>query len=631
MQRTPILSPLVSPLFVALSLHAGHAMALGFGRVSGNTALGQPLAFSVGLRLDSSETLEPRCVGADVTAGDRVLPAEVVRARLVRVGSSGERRVRVSTTVPIEEPTVTVTVRVGCADRLTRQFVVFADPQHLMARIGDPDTDGADDTDLQTAPALAASPPPAPARRREAAPTAAPDARASAPVAPRRARAAASAPTPTPTPTRGRPVLQLDPIEAEDLAQPTLRMAVVLGTTPALPGAASAPMDPEDARRRQDLERLQSLEAAVRQLRDDSAAKDRALADLQAQARTAAAARYANPLVYTLAGLCALLGLGLVAALWLRQRDRSRALWWGAEAAGVTESVTPPPADLVAAPAPHPVTAPVPPGPAVRPTVAAAVATPAPVEEPLSVSDIYTARGETADEPRRPMSAEELIDLEQQVEFFVVLGQDDAAIDLLMGHVRSTSGVSPLPYIKLLEIYRRRGEREPFDRIRERFNRRFNAYAPEWGVDPEAGLDLEGYPEVLERLQGIWQMPSMAMELLDTHLFRRDAGPTFDVPAYRELLFLYGIARDLAERDIPASGVDLLLPLGDEDPSVDGPIVPLAPDMSAEPVPEEARFQLDLDVSTDQPPHLTVELPPDSERGRPLDFQLDDTPPRRDR
>jgi pilus assembly protein FimV len=186
-----------------------------------------------------------------------------------------------------------------------------------------------------------------------------------------------------------------------------------------------------------------------------------------------------------------------------------------------------------------------------------------------------------------------------------------------------------LPYIKLLEIYRRREEREPYDRIRERFNRRFNAYAPEWGLDPEAGLDLEGYPEVLERLQGIWQMPSMAMELLDTHLFRRDAGPTFDVPAYRELLFLYGIARDLAERDIPASGVDLLLPLGDDDlVAGDGPIVSLAPDLSPEPVPEDARFQLDLDVSTDQPPHLHVELP-DSERGRPLDFQLEeDAPPR---
>src|SRR6478736_1543047 len=115
MQRPPILSPLV----LALSLQAVQAMALGFGRVSGNNALGHPLSFSVGLRLDPNESLEPSCVGADVAVGDRLLPAEVVRARLVRIGTSGERRIRVSTTVPIEEPTLTVTVRVGCSDRLT--------------------------------------------------------------------------------------------------------------------------------------------------------------------------------------------------------------------------------------------------------------------------------------------------------------------------------------------------------------------------------------------------------------------------------------------------------------------------------------------------------------------------------
>ena len=36
------------------------------------------------------------------------------------------------------------------------------------------------------------------------------------------------------------------------------------------------------------------------------------------------------------------------------------------------------------------------------------------------------------EEPARELSVEELIDLEQQAEFFIVLGQDDAAIELLM-------------------------------------------------------------------------------------------------------------------------------------------------------------------------------------------------------
>jgi hypothetical protein len=55
------------------------------------------------------------------------------------------------------------------------------------------------------------------------------------------------------------------------------------------------------------------------------------------------------------------------------------------------------------------------------------------------------------------------------------------------------------------------------------------------------------------------------MQALEASLFRREAGSsTFDLPAYRELLFLYSVARDLAERESPPASVDLLLPLDGE-------------------------------------------------------------------
>jgi hypothetical protein len=167
-------------------------------------------------------------------------------------------------------------------------------------------------------------------------------------------------------------------------------------------------------------------------------------------------------------------------------------------------------------------------------------------------------------EGRREVTVEELIDLEQQAEFFIVLGQDDAAIDVLMGHLRSTGGASPLPYLKLLEIYRRRGDREAYERIRDRFNRRFNAYAPEWGADLQQGRTLEDYPAMLARLQSQWKDPDEAMQTLEASLLREhEAAETFDLPAYREILFLYSLARDLAEHEVPDS-VDLLLPIGDD-------------------------------------------------------------------
>jgi hypothetical protein len=173
-------------------------------------------------------------------------------------------------------------------------------------------------------------------------------------------------------------------------------------------------------------------------------------------------------------------------------------------------------------------------------------------------------------EATRELSVEELIDLEQQAEFFVVLGQDEAAIELLMSHVRNDGGISPLPYLKLLEIYKRRGESDAYERIRDRFNRRFNAYAPDWTSDLQQGLALEAYPETVQRLQALWGAPAKAMETLAAALFRRDVSDqTYDLPAYRELLFLYAIARDFQEHGVTDLGrdVDLLLPMHDDLPA----------------------------------------------------------------
>ena len=164
----------------------------------------------------------------------------------------------------------------------------------------------------------------------------------------------------------------------------------------------------------------------------------------------------------------------------------------------------------------------------------------------------------------RDVSIEELIDLEQQAEFFVVLGQDDAAIELLAEHLRSTGGGSPLPYLKLLEIQQRRGDRQAYEHMRARFNQRFNAYAPEWGVDLGHGLTLEDYDGVLPRLQQVWAQPLDAMAELEALLFRKSRGELFDLPAYREVLFLYSLARDLLDRSAGDTGdVDLLLPMAD--------------------------------------------------------------------
>lgn len=564
-------------LILALGLSAGRAIALGFGTVTSAPTLGQPLSFVIALRLDPNDTIEAKCIKTEVSLGDRMLPLALIRTRLETAAGTGEKRLRVTTSVPVDEPVVSINLHLGCPPSLSRSFTVFADPPVRGAVVSSSqpgeETWVPDRTESPVSAVLAAVP--------------AVDVAASAPVRQRRAV----------RPKRG-PVLRLDPVEMDALSLPSSQVANSPSQLPGLAASGAAPsfVDPEQAQRLREQERLKAMESALLKLRSDSEATHKALADMQLRVRAAEAGRYANPLVYLLATLCVVLGVGLAAMWWLRRRDRRMAVWWkppveASPPAMVPEDVwVPPPAPRAPEPVP------------VREALQAAPMTrPAPA--------VPSRSGELdAVEPRRPMSAEELIDLEQQAEFFVVLGQDDAAIDLLMGHVRSTGGVSPLPYLKLLEIYRRRGERDPYDRIRERFNRRFNVYAPEWDVDPELGLSLEGYPEVMSRLQRAWATPSQAMDLLDASLFRRDAGPTFDVPAYRELLFLYGTARDLAERDVAPEGVDLLLPLNDE-PSSTFTSVSASPASLPPPPPMLDRLSLDLDVSTDQPPRLSLEDP----------------------
>jgi hypothetical protein len=198
----------------------------------------------------------------------------------------------------------------------------------------------------------------------------------------------------------------------------------------------------------------------------------------------------------------------------------------------------------------------------------------------------------------RDVSAEELIDLEQQAEFFVVLGQDEAAIDLLVAHLRDTGGASPLPYLKLLDIYRRRGDRAAYERTRDRFNHRFNAHAPGWDQPHTEGRALDDYPAVMHWIQQVWPKPLDAMAELESLLFRRDGGELFDLPAYRELLMLYAVARDLLDTDPSSAGghaVDVLLPLGDANGFAATAPRPHLGDEATQPFDQRPTAPLDLD------------------------------------
>ncbi|MFO1225261.1 MAG: hypothetical protein U1E90_19415 [Burkholderiaceae bacterium] len=298
-------------------------------------------------------------------------------------------------------------------------------------------------------------------------------------------------------------------------------------------------------------ERLRALEQGLEKLRADAERDREQAAAIRSKLARAETAGRLTP--WLVGGMVLLAVLALW--LWLRMRRLQRereAAWWAASRAAAKPPPNPPTL--------HPMTLPpqVAPPPLVKPE-ATVIVKPATMRKPAFRDSLFASQQEPRD-----VSIEELIDLEQQAEFFVVLGQDEAAIDLLMGHIRSSGGTSPLPYLKLLEIYRRQGDRESYERTRERFNHRFNAYAPDWDSDLQHGRALDEYPAVTQRLVARWREPLDAMAELEALMFRRDGGELFELPAYREVLFLYSMARDLLDHQGgPPTAIDVLLPLGD--------------------------------------------------------------------
>ncbi len=643
------LSTLIVPCLLALA--AFDAGALGFAPVEPSTTLGQPLDHVIGLQLDPGETLNPECVAADIVVGETRLASTQVRARLERRGDAQVLRVR--TTVPMDEPLVAMTLSLGCPTKLQRRFVVFADPVAAAAPsapLALAQTDGAQalpPADLATAPAAGTATTP---QRPRASPTTqlpqpvqtarerARDTAEAAPAAaprPKRRRVAPRAPAAespaAPAAPRERPRLRLDAepwVAAGAGAGDSARLAAAEATVRAQAQAQAI----EDARAQAAAEaasaaaaRVAALEQAIERMRADSAADRQALLELRQRAAEADARGQWTPWLLALAVLLTLLCAWLLSRLRRLQQQSQQA--WARVAQGATG---PGPEHGHALAQPHAHSA----ASALRAGTTDTLA-----GAPPTSSDSYSstspgllspgAESAAGDGPRGGMSAvertevlpvgwrgdedesrdvsiEELIDLEQQAEFFVVLGQEDAAIDLLVDHLRKTGGGSPMPYLKLLEIYRRRGDHEAYERTRARFNHRFNAYAPQWDADASEGRALEDYPAIVARLQQVWPVPLDAMAELEALLFRKARGELFDLPAYRDVIFLYSLARDLLDRESLESGkVDVLLPIsesGEHTQPMSLEDLPPAEDSDLMSL-DQPTVPIDLDVTQPMSPH----------------------------
>ncbi|MCW5652308.1 hypothetical protein [Hydrogenophaga sp.] len=546
------------------------------------------------LLLAPGEDAGTTCVSTDVFYGDsQVSPSMVRSATQATTSPEAQASVRIQASVPVNEPIVTLYVRAGCTNAFTRRYVLLADPA------SEPVTPTAA---ASAAPLAGTVPLPLPAAASEPTPRATPRTEtpvrkpAGSPPA-RRADTPAAAPRGTSSvvrraapaaPAAATPRLRLDPIDLDPGVErdPNLKLSPWLLSEPnaseearaeALQRWAAINASPEDILR--DARRLSALEGETAELRNARAQDQASLAELRAELAQARDERFRNPLIYLLG---ALLLLALLALAWLWRRRSATPVagqpraWWSShpdDKAVLAHLETPPTARKTVPAAlqtkPRPATAasgakdvdfqfepdssfgggskagsPTSANPGFRSSVAPETV------PPLSARD-KREFSSSAIGVSRSIATEELFDVQQQADFFVSLGEDNQAIEVLRNHLAESLEPSPLAYLDLFKLYHRLGRRHDYDQLRDEFNQVFNAGAPPFDHYADAGRGLEAYETAFSRIQTLWPEPRV-LDLIEQSIFRDandDEVEVFDLEAYRELLLLHAIAKDLVKRE----------------------------------------------------------------------------------
>jgi hypothetical protein len=573
------------------------ASAMSLGRHRGAALIGRPLDMSIQAVLDGQEDPSSLCIEADVFYADNKLSQSRVQVSAERTVPGGQDVVvRVRSNVPINEPVVTVYLRSGCQQKNEKRYVMLADlvsdqaslpaqpmgssstagayagaampridaAQGISAATPLRSGNGAFDSQLPSARGSRRS------RARSTDGMGQPEDSATSPSAKRATAESETKNRAVSTTRRSQRMkeakaaeknashLKLEPLDLTVDRDPQLRASTELLSTPSTSpqerSAAAAlwralTAQPQDILR--DAERLQSLESSVKGLQAQSQKNRLQIDGLNGQVKQAQSERYANPLVYAL-GLLLLLALATLAYVarkgiqarggvsddlpWWRRKEPMETGWAGS-AASSKESVVDIDLDL---------------GENgsnfvdVKHLSGLSGLGNGDSLLPVSRSD-RSDFGMSMSQPARAVKAEELFDVQQQADFFVSLGQHDQAIEVLRSHIGDNVQTSALVYLDLFNLYHQLNRQTDYEALREDFNQRFNAKIPAFEFYNDASSGLEAYQSALTRIEALWPSPKV-LEVIEESLFRHleAAGTeTFSLEAYRELLMLYSVAREI--------------------------------------------------------------------------------------
>ena len=106
---------------------AASSSALTVGRIHGAAWIGQPLSLSVPVQLDTATADTNLCAEADVYYGDVLKDPSRIRVQQTPGTQSATHIVQIDSAISIDEPMVTVYLRVGCGQKVSRRYVMLAD------------------------------------------------------------------------------------------------------------------------------------------------------------------------------------------------------------------------------------------------------------------------------------------------------------------------------------------------------------------------------------------------------------------------------------------------------------------------------------------------------------------------
>ena len=297
-----------------------------------------------------------------------------------------------------------------------------------------------------------------------------------------------------------------------------------------------------------DAQRLQSLQSDVSALQGQNQKDQGEIAELKTQLQLAHSERVGRAWVFGLAA--ALIAAGVAAVFfWLRSREQSRKSWWspGASGSGVDPASGPEATEQSAGKGAVAKNAQIDIDLSAAPASGLGSPAPATVPPPLAALDGVDFQASLSG-AGRAVKVEELLDVQQQADFFISLGQYEQAVATLRNHIADNVETSALAYLDLLKIYHLQGRDKDYALVRKEFNEVFNAEVPEFAAFGRQTRGLESYRAALSRITSLWPTPRV-LDVIEESIFRKpgQGSQVFDLEAYRELLMLYAVAKELVE------------------------------------------------------------------------------------